>query len=119
MFTRIALMFMVVAALCGASFTLGSASSGGRQDSNGIPPEHPVMLALRYQHELELTDEQIQKITTLRDEMGKEFAPLHEQANALQQRMQELQQSGNPDQVVAAKLKQEGDALGAKMQPLF
>ena len=119
MFTRIALMFVVVATLCGASFTLGSASSGGRQAWNGIPPEHPVMLALRYQQELALTDDQTQKITALRDELGKEFAPLHEQANALQQRMQELQQSGNPDAVAAAKLKEEGDALGAKMQPLF
>jgi Spy/CpxP family protein refolding chaperone len=118
-FTRIALMFVIVATLCGASFTLGSASSGARQDSNGIPPEHPVMLALHYQHELGLTDEQIQKMTTLRDEMGKAFAPLHEQASALQQQMQELQHSANPDQATASRLKQEGDALGAKMQPLF
>jgi Spy/CpxP family protein refolding chaperone len=112
-------MFVVVATLCGASFTLGNASSGARQDATGIPPEHPVMLALHYQHELALTDDQVQKITALRDELGKEFAPLHEQANALQQRMQELQQSGNPDQATADKLKLEGDALGAKLQPLF
>jgi Spy/CpxP family protein refolding chaperone len=118
-FTRISLMFVVVATLCGASFTLGTASSGGRQDASGIPSEHSVMLALHYQHELALTGEQIQKITALRDAMGKEFAPLHEQADALQKRMQDLQQSGNSDQEAAAKLKQEGDALGAKMQPLF
>jgi Spy/CpxP family protein refolding chaperone len=112
-------MFVMVATLCGASFTLGSAASGGRQDTNGIPSEHPVMLALHYQHELALTDDQTQKITALRDEMGKEFAPLHEQAEEIQKRMQQPQQNGNPDQATAAKLKQEGDALGAKMQPLF
>jgi len=118
-FARIALLFVVVATLCGASFTLGSASSGVRQDPSGIPSGHPVILALHYQHELALTDQQVQQLTAMRDEMGKEFAPLHEQADALQQKMQELQQSGSPDQEAAAKLKQAGDELGAKMQPLF
>jgi Spy/CpxP family protein refolding chaperone len=119
-FTRIVLMFVVVATLCGASFTLGSSSSlRGQQDSTGIPPEHPVMLALRYQHELALTDDQTQKLSGIRDEMGKEFAPLKTQAESIQKRMQELQQSGNPDQGALAQLKQEGDALGAKMQPIF
>lgn len=119
MFARITLMFVVAATLCGAAFTLGSTSSKGRQDASGIPPEHPVMIALHYQRELALTDDQVQKLNTIRDALGKEFAPLHEQADALQHKMQELQQSGNPDQEAAAKLKQEGDALGAKMQPLF
>jgi Spy/CpxP family protein refolding chaperone len=117
--TRIALMFVVAVTLCGAAFSLGSRSSGGRQESGGIPSEHAVMLALHYQHELVLTDEQIQTLNALRDEMAKEFAPLHEQVDADQRRMQELQASGNPDQETAAKLKQEGDALGAKIQPLF
>ena len=119
MFTKISLMFIVVATLCGASFTLGSASSGGRQDASGIPSEHPVMLAMHYQHELALSDEQIKELTGLREDMGKEFAPLREQAEAIQHRMQDLQQSGNPDQETGNKLKQEGDALGAKMKPLF
>ena len=119
MMTRVALMFVVVATLCGASFTLGSASSGGRQDSIGIPSEHPINLALRNQQELLLTGEQIHQITALREEMSKEFAPLHEQADAIQKQMQELQKSGNPDQATATKLKQEGEALGTKMQPLF
>ncbi len=119
MFTRIALLLALVATLCGGAFNLGSMSSGGRQDSSGIPPEHPVALALRYQRELALTGDQLQKLTALRDEMGKEFAPLLAQADTIQHQMQELQQSGNPDQATAEKLKQAGDALGAKMQPLF
>jgi Spy/CpxP family protein refolding chaperone len=116
---RLVLMFVVVATLCGAAFTLGSTSSGGRQDASGIPSEHPVILALHYQRELELTDLQIQKLNAMRDAMGIEFAPLHEQADAIQRRMQELQQSSNPDQEAGAKLKKDADALGAKMQPLF
>ena len=119
MITRIVLMFVVAATLCGGAFSLGSRSSGGRQDASGIPSEHAVLLALRYQHELSLTDEQVQHLHGLRDEMGKEFAPLHEQADAIQHRMQELQQSGKPDQETAAKLQQEGESLGAKMKPLF
>lgn len=119
MFARITLMFIVAATLCGAAFTLGSTSSKGRQDASGIPPEHPVMLALHYQRELALTDDQVQKLNAIRDAFSKEFAPMHDQADALQHKMQDLQQSGNPDQEAAAKLKQEGNTLGAKMQPLF
>lgn len=119
MFARITLMFVIAATLCGAAFTLGSTSSKGRQDASGIPTEHPVMLALHYQRELTLTNDQLEKLNTIRDALSKEFAPLHAQADSLQHRMQDLQQSGNADQEVAAKLKQEGDALGAKMQPLF
>jgi Spy/CpxP family protein refolding chaperone len=123
-FTRIGLMFVVVATLCGAAFTLGSRTSenmsmGGRQDASGLPAQHPVVLALRYRRELALTDAQIQKFTAMRDGMAKEFAPLQEQADAIQHRMQTLQQSGKPDPEAAEKLKEEGDALGAKMQPLF
>ena len=119
MITRIALMFAVVATLCGAAFTLGSTSTGRRQDAGGIPSEHPIVLALHYQHELALSDEQVQKLSALRDALGKEFAPFHQQADALQQRMQELQQSGNPDPATGAKLKQDADELGAKMKPMF
>jgi chromosome segregation ATPase len=112
-------MFVMVATLCGASFTLGSAASGGYQDASGIPSEHPVMLALHYEHELALTSNQIKGISTLKDQMSKEFAPLHQQAEAIQQQMQQLQQSGSADLENAARLKKEGDALGTQMQPLF
>jgi Skp family chaperone for outer membrane proteins len=117
-FKRIALLFVVVATLCGASFTLGS-STRGRQDTSGIPAEHAVSLALHYQRELALTDDQLKALTAIRDEFAQEFAPLHQQAETIQHQMQDLQQMGNPDPATAAKLKQEGDALGAKMQPLF
>ena len=119
MFARITLMFVVVATLCGAAFTLGSTSAKGRQESSGIPAEHPVMLALHHQTELGLSEDQLKKLIALKDEFAKEFAPFHDQAEAIQKRMQELQQSGNPDQQAGTKLKEEGDALGAKMQPLF
>ena len=119
MFTRIALMIVMVATLCGASFTLGSASSGRPQDTSGIPAEHPVMLALHYQRELALDDNQLQKLNAMRDEFAKEFAPLRQQVESLQHRMLELKQSENPNQDTAAKLKQEGDAIGAKMKPII
>ena len=119
MFTRIALMLVVLATLCGAAFSLGSRSSVGRQDASGIPPEHPVVLALHYQHELGLSEEQIQKLTTLHDALAKEFAPFREQADSIQHRMQDLQQSGRPDPEAGKKLKEEADALGENIKPLF
>jgi hypothetical protein len=91
----------------------------GRQDASGIPAEHPLSLAYRYQQELALTADQVIKLGQLRDDMVKEFAPLREQAESIQHRMQELQQSGTPNEDAAKKLKLEGEELGMKLQPLF
>ena len=119
MFTRIGLMFAVIVTLCSAAFSLGSKSSGGHQDTSGIPPEHAVLQALHYQHELALSADQIQQLGALKEALGKEFAPFREQAEAIQHRMQELQASGKLDQETSKSLQQESDALTAKIKPLF
>ncbi len=112
-------MLVVAATLCGAAFTLGSKSSAGRQDATLIPAEHPVQLALHYQSELALTPDQVQKLNAIRDSLSKEFAPMREQAEAIQQKLQAQQQSANPDPQAIAKLQQDSEALSAKIQPLF
>jgi Spy/CpxP family protein refolding chaperone len=111
-------MFVVAAALCGAAFSLGSKSSAVRQDASGIPPEHPVLLALHYQRELALTDEQVQKLNSLHDELATEFAPFREQAAAIQLGMRQVQ-NGQSNQETAAKLQQQAQELTAKIQPMF
>ena len=119
MFTRITLLLVVFAALCSVAYTLGGAAGGRKQDTSGIPPEHAVSLALRYQQELALSSDQIAKLNQIHDAMAKEFAPLRERAEAIQHQMEDLQKSGKPDEETARKLQQEGDELGKKMQPLF
>jgi Spy/CpxP family protein refolding chaperone len=119
MIARIALMFVVVATLCCAAFSLGSKSSRGKQDATGIPPEHPVMVALHYQRELGLSADQIQKVTALHDALGKEFAPLRAKAESIQHAMQDVQQSAKPDPATVKKLQQESGALSETIRPLF
>jgi Spy/CpxP family protein refolding chaperone len=118
MFTRIILTLAVIAMLCSAAFTLGGRTAH-QGDTTGIPPGHPIMLALQHQQELGLSPEQIDKLTQMRDALAKEFAPLREQVESIQHQMQELQQSGKPDEETAKKLQREGEELGAKIQPLF
>jgi hypothetical protein len=112
-------MFLVVAALCSTAFTLGGMTAGSRQDASGIPPQHPVQLALRYQKELGLSSEQVASVNQLRDALAKEFAPFRVQAESIQHQMQELQQSGQLDADAAGKLQKDGEELGAKMKPMF
>ncbi len=119
MLTRITIMFVVIAVLCSAAFTLGGKAVASQSDASGIPPEHPVALALRFQQELGLSSEQVAKLDQSREAMAKEFAPLRERAQSIQHRMQELQQSGKSDEDAAKKLQHEGEELGAKIQPLF
>lgn len=119
MSTRIALLFVVIAVLCSAAFTLGGTAAARQVDASGIPPEHPVSLALRNRQELGLSDEQVTKLSQMRDAMAAEFAPLRDQAQSLQHQMQELQQSGSNDTDAAKKLKAAGDELGNKMRPMF
>lgn len=119
MFSRISIMLVVTALLCSAAFTIGSRASVRQSDEGGIPPQHALALALHYSQELSLTTDELAKLTQMRDEMASEFAPLKKEAEAIQQRMRALQQSGHPDEATAKQLQSEGDAVGSKMQPLF
>lgn len=119
MLTRITLLIVVTAFLCAAAFTLGGMSWAAQKDSGQIPAEHPVMLALSHQKELDLTSDQVEKLSQLRDQMAKEFGPLWDQAQSVQQRMQELQASGKQDPESTQKLQKEGDEVGANVRQLF
>lgn len=119
MLARITLMLFVIAGLCAGAFTLGSKATAGQGDASGIPPEHPVALALRFQQELGLSPDQVTKLDQMREAMAKEFAPFREQADSIQHRMQELQQSGKQDDEATKNLQRKAQELGAKMQPLF
>src|SRR5476651_1096149 len=119
MLKRITTMFIVLGVLCSMAYTIGGAKAAGQSEAIGIPPQHPVVLALHFRTELGLSSEQIAKIEQLREAMAKEFAPLREQAEALQHQMQALQESGKQDEDAGKKLKQQGDELGTKIQPLF
>ena len=117
MFARISLMFVVIAGLCSAAFTLGSTAAQG--DPSGIPAEHPIALALRFHSELGLSQDQKSKLETLKGEMVKEFSPLRQQAEGIQRRMEELQKSGSQDQEKGKALQREAAALGEKIKPVI
>ncbi len=111
-------MFVVIAALCAGAFTLGGAA-GIQRDSGGIPAEHPIALALRFRQELALTADQAAKLEQLRVAMAQEFAPLREQMESLQRRMEELRHSEKEDSDAAKALQQEGETLGATIKPML
>ncbi len=117
MFARISLMFVVIAGLCSAAFTLGSTAAQG--DPSGIPQEHPIALALRFHNELGLNQDQKSKLESLKGEIAKEFAPLRQQAEGIQRRMEELQKSGSQDQEKGKALQREAAALGEKIKPVM
>ena len=119
MFARIIGTLIVMAMLCTAAFTLGSSTAKNQADKSGIPPQHPLSLALRFRQDLGLEATEVAKLEQLRTELAKEFAPFHEQAESIQKRMEALQKSGSNDQEAAIALKKEAEQLGTKVQPLF
>src|SRR5579862_1293102 len=112
-------MLIVTAGLCAGAFTLGGKATAVQDDAGGIPPEHPVALALRFRQELGLSPDQVAKLDELRVALAKEFGPYRAQAEAIMHRTQEMQQSGKQDENAAKALQRENDDLAAKMQPVF
>lgn len=111
-------MFVIIAGLCAGAFTLGGASAA-QGDTGGIPPEHPIALALRFRQELGLSADQVSHLEEMRASFAREFAPIRERSESIQHRMQELQQSGKQDQDAARALQREAEELGNQAKPLF
>lgn len=112
-------MFIVIAGLCAAAFTLGGAAATVQGESTGIPDGHPVGLALRFRQELGLSGDQIAKFEELQRGMARDFAPVKERADSIQRRMQELQQSGKQDPAAGAALQREAEGLGDLAKPII
>lgn len=117
-FTRVSLMFVVIAVLCAGAFALGGAAAV-QAGPEGVPPNHPIALAMRFHQELDLTGDQTTRIGELKEAMAKDFAPFHEKVESLQRRVHELQQSGKADPASISALQHEGDELTGKMRPMF
>jgi Spy/CpxP family protein refolding chaperone len=121
LFARITLLIVVMSALCAAAFSIGGAS---RSQDRGyafedVLGDHPVSIALRFHQELGLSDDQVQHLQHLREELTNAFAPFKDRAEAIHRQMEEFQRGGGKDPQAAQALQHQAEELQTQLKPIF